>query len=271
MQGKLKKLKDNNGQYVYPISISDAVYVDSNKTLKTKLSEMDQVLSGGTGGVGGLQTRWSGKNYSSFGDSITWQHGNLTSVGEDAGKIVKGYQYYIVEKLGVVLSNPALSGMTMSTANASNNFMTRYNTYDYSSMDLITIMLGTNDHTYDAPIGTIGNLKDTTFDTSTFYGAYRTAIKHMMQSNPNARIVLLTPCYSANHNNGANTLGFTFLDYVNAIVKLGEMYNLPVCDLYRNSGIGYHNYSNFYRDGVHPLERGYKFFGEYLANYLYSV
>jgi lysophospholipase L1-like esterase len=47
MQGKLKKLKDNNGQYVYPVSVSDGVYVDSTKTLKTKLQEIDQSLLDG--------------------------------------------------------------------------------------------------------------------------------------------------------------------------------------------------------------------------------
>ncbi|MEK4922396.1 SGNH/GDSL hydrolase family protein [Cytobacillus sp. FSL R5-0569] len=58
MQGKLKKLKDNNNQYVYPVSVSEAVYVDSSKTLKTKLSEMDQAISnaGSSGGTNNVVT-----------------------------------------------------------------------------------------------------------------------------------------------------------------------------------------------------------------------
>lgn len=272
MNARKKKLKDNVGNFYVPITSPEAVVDETGKTLKTKLAELENSIGSGGSGSNTPQTRWYQKRYTSFGDSITWQHGNLTSVGEDNGKIVKGYQYWIADKLGVTLSNPALSGMTMSTKNSTNNFMTRYNTYDYTTMDLITIMLGTNDHTMDAPLGTIGNLRDTTFDTSTFYGAYRTALKHMLTANKNLRIVLLTPLYSDNWTSGgANTLGHTMLDYVNAVVKLGEMYGLPVCDLHRNSGINYHNFSNFYRDGVHPVERGYEFLGKYLANFLYNI
>lgn len=40
MQGKISKIKDNNGQYKYPVTVSDAVFVEPNKTLTTKLSEM---------------------------------------------------------------------------------------------------------------------------------------------------------------------------------------------------------------------------------------
>lgn len=50
MQGKLKKLKDSNNQYVYPVSVSEAVFVDANKTLKTKLSEMETAISNASSG-----------------------------------------------------------------------------------------------------------------------------------------------------------------------------------------------------------------------------
>lgn len=44
MLGKLKKLKDQNNEYMYPITVSDAVYVDPETSLKTKLSELDNKI-----------------------------------------------------------------------------------------------------------------------------------------------------------------------------------------------------------------------------------
>ncbi|MDM5223029.1 SGNH/GDSL hydrolase family protein [Peribacillus sp. NJ11] len=40
MQGKFKKIKDNNGSFIYPITRAEGVFVEDNKTLKQKLSEM---------------------------------------------------------------------------------------------------------------------------------------------------------------------------------------------------------------------------------------
>jgi len=48
MIGKIKKLKNTSNEYMYPITVGDAVYVESNKTLTQKLSE----LSSGSGAVG---------------------------------------------------------------------------------------------------------------------------------------------------------------------------------------------------------------------------
>ncbi|MCS7461002.1 right-handed parallel beta-helix repeat-containing protein [Paenibacillus doosanensis] len=40
MQGKLKKLKTDDNEYIYPITVSDAVYVDPNTNLKTLLGQL---------------------------------------------------------------------------------------------------------------------------------------------------------------------------------------------------------------------------------------
>lgn len=40
MDGKIKKLKDNNGLGVYPVTRGEAVFVEDNKTLNQKLSEL---------------------------------------------------------------------------------------------------------------------------------------------------------------------------------------------------------------------------------------
>ncbi|WP_051620841.1 right-handed parallel beta-helix repeat-containing protein [Paenibacillus sp. UNC451MF] len=44
MDGKLKKIKNAQNEYMYPITVSDAVYVDPETSLKTKLAELDANL-----------------------------------------------------------------------------------------------------------------------------------------------------------------------------------------------------------------------------------
>ncbi|MED3912666.1 SGNH/GDSL hydrolase family protein [Peribacillus simplex] len=55
MIGKVKKIKGDDGEFIYPITVSESVYVDSTKNLKTKLTEMDQAISsaGSGGGTNG--------------------------------------------------------------------------------------------------------------------------------------------------------------------------------------------------------------------------
>lgn len=52
MLGKLKKIKDGLGNYIYPITVSSAVYVDDTTTLETKLSQISSIGGGGVVGVG---------------------------------------------------------------------------------------------------------------------------------------------------------------------------------------------------------------------------
>lgn len=60
MLGKLKKIKDGLGKFIYPITVSEAVFVESDKTLKTKLTEVDSKLakvSTGNGGTNDVVSR----------------------------------------------------------------------------------------------------------------------------------------------------------------------------------------------------------------------
>jgi hypothetical protein len=42
MIGKMKKLKDGTNEYIYPITVSDAVFVDPETSLRAKLSELEE-------------------------------------------------------------------------------------------------------------------------------------------------------------------------------------------------------------------------------------
>jgi lysophospholipase L1-like esterase len=77
MNGKLKKLKDNLGKYIFPVTVSEAVYVEDTKTLKTKLTEIEQLVGSGSTGSNAVtiqdfykQTK-VGKRLVFVGDSTT--------------------------------------------------------------------------------------------------------------------------------------------------------------------------------------------------------
>jgi len=62
MQGKLKKLKSSNNEYAYPVTVSEGVFVDSSKNLKTKLSEMDAAIINAGSGSGGTNNGVTASN-----------------------------------------------------------------------------------------------------------------------------------------------------------------------------------------------------------------
>lgn len=59
MQGKLKKLKDNNGSYAYPITVAEGVFIESNKTLR-------QAIDDGSLGGGTTEVSVSGRGHATF-------------------------------------------------------------------------------------------------------------------------------------------------------------------------------------------------------------
>lgn len=119
LEGRLKKLKSNSNEYAYPITVSEAVFVDSNKNLKTKLTELEASIQSGSGGgsvvsptsnliIGGnvrfkvdfvektiAFTTW---NLWTTGQSFTLAAGTKTSTSE----IGSSTMYYVCYKSGAI-------------------------------------------------------------------------------------------------------------------------------------------------------------------------
>ena len=56
-----------------------------------------------------------------------------------------------------------------------------------------------------------------------------------------------------------------------AVEQIGEMYGLPVCDMYRNSGFTKKTLSTYTMDGLHPNDEGYERMGNYLTHFVMNV
>ena len=207
----------------------------------------------------------SGKKIIAYGDSIT-------SNGQ--------YLRYAERKIGVTIKNAGISSTTMTPSSnpvTNGDLLTSFNGTcpDLSKYDIVTIAHGTNDLSSSVPIGEIGSITDKLLDTNTFYGAYRKVIETIINNYPHIRIVLCTPIhkYTIHEANEAvaNGAGHKLKDYVDAIHNLANMYSLMVCDMYKDCGINYLNYTTYMPDGVHPNDYGGELMGKCYINSLLKL
>lgn len=123
-----------------------------------------------------------------------------------------------------------------------------------ATVDLVTIMGGTNDQGNNVTRGSILPMKST-FDTNTFIGAYQTLIEGILAKAPNARIILFTPPRAWTDVTGT-TLRSGLKDYGDDVKAIGQFYNIPVVDTYHEAGWNEINIATFLPDGLHPNDAG---------------
>lgn len=239
------------------IKVGTNLSIDSNGVLS--------VILPSNSGTGYDIYNLSGKKIIAYGDSIT-------SNGQ--------YLRYAERKIGVAIKNAGISSTTMtpsSNPGSNGDLLTSFNGTcpDLSKYDIVTIAHGTNDLSSSVPIGEIGLITDKILDTNTFYGAYRKVIETIIKNYPHIRIVLCTPIhkYTTHEANEAvaNSVGHTLKDYVDAIHNLANMYSLIVCDMYKDCGINYLNYTTYMPDGVHPNDYGGELMGKCYINSLLKL
>lgn len=220
---------------------------------------------------------WYGKSMLSLGDSITWQDGKNFTTGDEAGQLAIGYQAWLQTNLGISTHvNAGVSGRPMAngtTPGVGTNTTGKAQTY--TTHDLVIIAAGSNDFRLDVPLGTLGAIGDTVFDATTFYGAYRDLVEYILTAKPTIRIVLFTPLprtsegYDVNYTNPA---GHKLIDYVNAVKAVGQMYGLPVCDMFANSGFTNLTFATYLRDSaLHPNNAGYARMGDYASKFIKAI
>ncbi|WP_091232674.1 SGNH/GDSL hydrolase family protein [Microbacterium sp. 3J1] len=198
----------------------------------------------------------------SYGDSITQ---------------VGGYQPYVTARLTLAAYvNRGVSGRSMAdgTANGAGTVTTVLANNDHAAYGLVTIAAGTNDFRLNVPLGTLGTWATTPLDRNTFFGAYRTAIDHVLAQNPRARIVLCTPLKRNNAgytDESTNTAGHKLRDYAQAVRDIATMYGLPICDWYADSGFSERTLAALTLDGLHPNDAGNARLGRFMGDYLASI
>ena len=99
--------------------------------------------------------------------------------------------------------------------------------------DYVVVMGGANDKRLHVPIGS-----DDSDDPTTFCGALNVLISGLTAKYPKAKILFMT-----NYNRwpSKNKLGFSDIDYVEAMERVCRRYALPCFNNYYNSGISFQN------------------------------
>lgn len=197
-----------------------------------------------------IDSKWYAKKASFFGDSITADNGS--------------YVEYLKTILGLETAyNCGIAGTSISGTD-DDAFVNRYGNYsnEFSDSDLIFIFGGTNDFGNAA---TLGNIENTSADTTTFYGALKNLCENLNSLYPQAEIVFATPIYRDDYN------GMKLSNYCQAIKDVCNEYNIKCIDLYNESGITADNNDIYLRDGIHPTPEGYALLAENIAKLLENV
>ena len=191
---------------------------------------------------------WYGARFTALGDSIV----NSGAAMWDTVRDRLGFGSY---------RNQGVSGRPMADGSANGvGTVTTALGLAYSGDAMVYIASGTNDFKLNIPIGTIGSVKSTSHDRNTFFGAYRTTLDHILTSKPTVNLYLATPLQRDNAGytiESTNTAGHMLRDYRQAVFDLGEMYSIPVIDMYSRSGLTDRTLSLYTTDGLHPNAAGY--------------
>ena len=138
--------------------------------------------------------------------------------------------------------------------------------------DGVVVFGGTNDYGHgDAPVGIFSDRT-----SETFYGACHTLFSKLIEKYPGKPIVIMTPLHRATEDEikVKHGVSVTLKTYVDIIREVAEFYSLPVCDMYKISGLQPKIpviAEKFIPDGLHPNDDGHKIMAERLGNFLESL
>lgn len=200
---------------------------------------------------GPAKTQWLGKKVAFFGDSMTdKQRVGTTCV----------YWEYLERSLGI---KPLVYGINGRSWNDIDRQAQQLKDEQGDNVDAIIILAGTNDFNGSIRMGSFFTEDTVTVDKngkmsalrhrslvyadSTFCGRLNIALQLIKTIYPNAQVVMLTPIHRGYAKFGktnvqpdesyANKAGLFIDDYVEAIKKAGQIWSVPVIDLFGKSGI----------------------------------
>lgn len=184
------------------------------------------------------------------------------------------YDYIKDRNKKIQINNYGISGTKMA-GTASGAFCNRYTEMDKNA-DLITVFGGVNDWGQRSNGGPtpLGTKDDTT--NKTFYGALNILCAGLQETYPDAVILFMTPLGNEGYpgfSTTTNSLGYTVEDYVEVICEVCEKYNIPVVDLYHESGISpYDRVQNavYFHDGLHLSNAGHERIGYLIENAIWK-
>ncbi len=192
------------------------------------------------------QIDFSSKIYCAMGDSITYG----VQPKANGMRMNNPYPTLVKNELGLKqVYNYGIGGSALcyDMCNRVNNMV--------ENADIISVFGGTND--FYAGNYTLGTYNDKV--NSTIYGALNIIADTLTTKYPNAFIFFMTPLKRSDVI--INDAGYKLSDVADAIKVVGNMYDIPVLDLYNNCPFEI-EYKQSFSDGLHPTQ---DFHTNYLA------
>ena len=149
------------------------------------------------------------------------------------------------------------------------NVIADLKTLDFSTVNYVTISLGTNDWAVNQPLDNTQNTKDKTC----IGGALRYSIEKILTAFPQALIVIISTIYRAKQvsgswvDEGANTAGYTLQDINAKYAEIANEYHLKFIDDF-NIGLNKYTTAVYTSDGLHPNADGWEFIAENISSRL---
>ena len=143
---------------------------------------------------------------------------------------------------------------------------------EMTDADAVVVFGGTNDFGHgDAPIGEFADRTP-----KTFYGACHDLFRRLIEKYPGKPIVIMTPLHRREEDDVRvkHGVSVTLKTYVNIIREVAEYYSLPVCDMFKNSGMQQAIpviKEKFMPDGLHPNDAGHELIAERLGEFLKNL
>ena len=228
--------------YICLYGMSDEYRSEQSVQIQSVKSQYDTEQDANIAKLAAYGNRYIGKKIVCFGDSRTWYDGHAyTDKTKPAiqGETCVGYQQQLRDILGAVVVSQGVSGETSAEICA------RIRAYDFTGYDAVLLEGGVNDFVKSSTV-TIGSIAPigSTFDTSTVYGAWQSAIEYIATNYPLVKIYMDIPAIAWL---GANDDVFPY-NVAKIKGEIAELYSLPCKDLYKTSGINKINRDVFYCD-----------------------
>ena len=136
--------------------------------------------------------------------------------------------------------------------------------------DAVVVFGGTNDYGHATiPLGTFEDR-----DIHTFYGGMHTLCLYLIKNYTDKEIVFMTPLHRLQEVKLENDVSRPLHEFVKAIREVCEYYSIPVCDMYKESGM-YGNVwawcEKYMPDGLHPNDEGHKLIARKLQKFLENL
>jgi len=228
---------------IFALCIVWALAGCEGKTAATEPSETELALS------------YSDVTVAFVGDSIT--RGTAMEPGNPIywERVDDALQFKQVTGLGI---NGSCYSVTSEYGLRTEPLPTRYQTIP--QVDLIFILLGTNDFNMNTPLGNIEDKEDISF-----YGGMNYTFDRLEQEYPNSKVILMTPV----RRHGVlleNDHGLKLTDYNDAIKAVAQQRGYILIDMYE---ITYEKMTQgVLADAVHPNKFGHQIMGDALTAWL---